>query len=128
MVAFTYPEGPKAKDNDDEVNSVSQKHKHIYVSHGAVVWVDEVVEELSDGHIYLQSPAKQGPPTLCFRRGTSGEMTRFYSHTIPISKRITPLSLSLGIVQVGVAPAGTECIQVHCQGGSTYPFSCDTVL
>lgn len=63
MLAFTYPEGPKAKDDDDEVNSVSQEHKHIYVGHGAVVRVDEVVEELSDGHIYLQSPAKQGPPT-----------------------------------------------------------------
>lgn len=58
MVAFTYPEGPKAKDDDDEVHSVSQEHKHIYVGHGTVVWVDEVVEELSDGHIYLQSPAK----------------------------------------------------------------------
>ena len=53
MVAFTYPKGPKAKDNDDEVNSVSQEHKHIHISHSTIVWVDEVVEELSDGHIYL---------------------------------------------------------------------------
>lgn len=101
MVAFTHPEGPKAKDDDDEVNSVSQEHQHIYVSHGAVVWVDEVVEELFDGHIYLQSPAKQRPPPLCFRRGTSGEMTRFYSHSIPLSKRVTPPSLSLGTVLLG---------------------------
>lgn len=60
----TYPKGPEAKDDDDKVNSVSQEHEHIHVGHSTVVWVDEVIEELSDGHIYLQSPAKQRPPAL----------------------------------------------------------------
>ena len=48
-----YPEGSEAKDNDDEVHGVHQKHKHIHVGDGAVVRVDEVVEELPDGHIKL---------------------------------------------------------------------------
>lgn len=60
----TYPKGPEAKDDDDKVNSVRQKHEHIHVGHSTVVWVDEVIEELSDRHIYLQSPAKQRPPAL----------------------------------------------------------------
>jgi hypothetical protein len=54
----TYPEGPEAKDNDDEVHGVCQKHKHIHVGDGALVRVDEVIE-LPDGHIELQGPMGQ---------------------------------------------------------------------
>ena len=56
-----YPEGPEAKDNGDEVHGVHQKHKHIHVGDGAVVRVDEVVEELPDGHIKLHGLMGQMP-------------------------------------------------------------------
>lgn len=55
----TYPEGPEAKDNDDEVHGVCREHKHIHVGNGALVRVDEVIEELPDGHIELQGPMGQ---------------------------------------------------------------------
>lgn len=55
----TYPEGPEAKDNDDKVHGVGQEHEHVHVGHSAVVGVDEVVEELPDGHVDLQSPGRQ---------------------------------------------------------------------
>ena len=57
----TYPEGPEAEDNDDEVHSVRQEHKHVHIGDGAVVGVDEVVEELPDGHVELQGPRGQTP-------------------------------------------------------------------
>lgn len=57
----TYPEGPEAEDNDDEVHGVRQEHKHVHVGDGAVVRVDEVVEELPDGHVELQGPMGQTP-------------------------------------------------------------------
>lgn len=57
----TYPEGPEAEDNDDEVHGVRQEHKHVHVGDGAVVGVDEVVEELPDGHVELQGPMGQTP-------------------------------------------------------------------
>lgn len=57
----TYPKGPEAEDNDDEVHGVRQEHKHVHVSDGTVVGVDEVVEELPDGHVELQGPMGQMP-------------------------------------------------------------------
>lgn len=104
LVAFTYPKGPKAKDNDDKVDSVSQEHKHIHISYSTVVWVDEVVEELSDGHIYLQSPEKQRPHPLA-----SGEAqvekwpdtTIILFLCIALLSQIGPPSLSFRTVLLG---------------------------
>ena len=91
----TYPKGPEAKDNDDKVDSVGQEHEHIHIGHGAVVGVDEVVEELSDGHIYLQSPAKQTPPLTCFGGGRMGGMTDTASQYLPFPFFVCCLSASL---------------------------------
>lgn len=52
-LAPTYPKGPEAEDDDDEVHSVGQEHQHIHISHSTVVWVDEVIEELPNGYIDL---------------------------------------------------------------------------
>jgi hypothetical protein len=51
----TYPKSPEAEDDDDKVNSVGQEHEHIHVCHSTVLWVDQVVEELTDGDVDLQS-------------------------------------------------------------------------
>lgn len=53
---ITYPKSPKPKHNDDEVHSICEEHQHINISHSTVFRVNEIVEKLSDGHIYLKSP------------------------------------------------------------------------
>lgn len=54
-----YPEGGVSKDDDDEVDGVGQKHQHVDVSDCAVLWVDQVMEELLHGKVDLQEPAKK---------------------------------------------------------------------
>lgn len=97
----TYPKGPKAEDNDDEVHSVSQEHEHIHVSHGAIVRVDEVVKELFDGHVDLQRPARwrPPPPTRLFQEGQDGRNDQTlpwchsYAFSFPVRSHL-PLSAS----------------------------------
>lgn len=42
----TYSKGRESKDNDHEVNCVSEEHQHIDVCDGAVLRMDQIVEEL----------------------------------------------------------------------------------
>lgn len=56
--SVTYPKSPKSKYNDDEVHSICEEHQHIHISHCTVVWMNKIVEKLSDGHIHLKSPKK----------------------------------------------------------------------
>ena len=56
MPSMTYPESPKTKHNDDEVHCICEEHQHIYISHSTVVWMNKIVEKLSDRHIHLESP------------------------------------------------------------------------
>lgn len=43
-----YPEGPEAKDDDDEVDGVSQEHEDVDVCDGAVLRLYQSSEELTD--------------------------------------------------------------------------------
>lgn len=55
---ITHSKSCEAKDNDDEVHRVSQEHQHIDVCHRTVVRVDQVVKELANGEVDLQSSAQ----------------------------------------------------------------------
>ena len=84
----TYPKGPEAEDDDDKVDGVCQEHEHVHVGHGAVVGVDEVVEELSDGHVELQGPVRQTPG-----EGDAGA-TGYSDRIIPSSASLPPPALT----------------------------------
>lgn len=50
----THAKSPESKNNDDEINRVGQKHEDVNVSHSAVFWVNEVIEELTNRNVDLQ--------------------------------------------------------------------------
>lgn len=52
----TYTEGPESKHDDDEVDGVGQEHQHVDVGDGAVLGMDQVVEELSHGKVDVHEP------------------------------------------------------------------------
>lgn len=54
----THPKGGVSKHNDDEVDCVSKKHQHVDVRDCAVLWVDQVMEELPHGKVDLHEPAE----------------------------------------------------------------------
>ena len=55
----TYTKRPESKHNDDEVDCVGEEHHHIDVCDGAVLWMDQVMEELPHGKIDLHEPAEK---------------------------------------------------------------------
>lgn len=54
-----YPKSPESKNDNDEVNGVSEKHQHVDVGHCAVLGVNQVVEKLTNGRVDLKSPGKK---------------------------------------------------------------------
>lgn len=56
----TNPESPKSENDDDEVDRVGQEHEHVDVGHGAVLRVDQVIEELPNGNVDIQNPETTG--------------------------------------------------------------------
>lgn len=50
---MTYSKGPESKHNDDEVNRVSKEHQHIDVRDGAVLRMDQIMEELPHREVDL---------------------------------------------------------------------------
>lgn len=54
----SYTKRPESKYDDDEIDGVSEEHQHIHVCHCAVLWMDQVIEELPHGKIYLHEPIK----------------------------------------------------------------------
>lgn len=55
-----HPKGPEAKDDDDEVDNVSQEHESINVSGCAVLGVQDVMEETSQGPVHALGPEGGG--------------------------------------------------------------------
>lgn len=55
----TNPKSPESKDNNDEVHSVGQEHEHVDVCHSAVLRVDQVIKELTDGNVNLKGAASK---------------------------------------------------------------------
>lgn len=55
----TYTEGPEPKYDDDKVDRVGKKHQHVDVCDCAVLWVDQVMEELPHGKVDLHEPARK---------------------------------------------------------------------
>lgn len=51
-----YSEGPEAKDDNDEVHSVSEEHEDVDVSDSAVLGLDQSSEELMERLIQRQTP------------------------------------------------------------------------
>lgn len=54
-----YSKGPEAKDDDDEVNGVGEKHEDVNISDGAVFWLDESSEEVKDGTVERHTPERE---------------------------------------------------------------------
>lgn len=52
----THPKGRVSKHDDDKVNGVSKKHEHVDVCDCAVLWVDQIMEELPHGKVDLHEP------------------------------------------------------------------------
>lgn len=50
-----YPKGPVSIYGHDEIDDINKKHEGVDVTHGAVVRVDDVIEELPDGEIDVKS-------------------------------------------------------------------------
>lgn len=55
----TYTERPESKHDDDEVDCVSEEHQHVDVCDRAVLWVDQVIEELTHRKVDLHEPTKK---------------------------------------------------------------------
>lgn len=53
-----HPKGPEAKDDDDEVDDVSQEHESIDVGGCAVLGVQDVMEETSQGPVHTLGPER----------------------------------------------------------------------
>lgn len=105
----TYPEGPEAEDNDDEVHGVRQEHKHIHIGDSAVVRVDEVVEELPDGHVELQGPMGQTPSVGWVEMQDLPETPSF--HPLLLSSTAPPPLLQAQDTPLGAeAPALTQTL------------------
>lgn len=45
----SHPKSRVPIDSDDEVDHIDEKHEGIDITDRTVVWVDDVIEELSDG-------------------------------------------------------------------------------
>lgn len=48
-IAGPHPKSPVPINGDNEVDDIDEKHEGIDVTHRTVLWVDDVVEELSYG-------------------------------------------------------------------------------
>lgn len=66
MKEFTqsHPESPVSIYGNDEVDDIDKKHEGVDVTHGTVIWVDDVVKELSYGQIDAKSSAAGMTTTL----------------------------------------------------------------
>lgn len=51
-----YPKGPEAKDDDDEINGVSEEHKDVNIRDSIVLWLNESSEELTYRIIERHTP------------------------------------------------------------------------
>lgn len=45
----SYPKSPVSINGDNEVDDINEKHQSVDVTHRAVLWVDDVIEELPYG-------------------------------------------------------------------------------
>ena len=45
LLSITHPESPKAKDDDDEVDDISQEHERVDVGGGSILSVEDTLEE-----------------------------------------------------------------------------------
>lgn len=55
----THPKCPVAIDSDNEVDYINEKHDGIYVTHGTVFGMDDVVEKLSNGQVNVKGTGKK---------------------------------------------------------------------
>lgn len=55
----TYTKRPESKHNDDEVDRVGEEHHHVDVCDCAVLWMDQVMEELPHRKVDLHEPAEK---------------------------------------------------------------------
>lgn len=54
-----HPKGPEAKDDDDEVDDISQEHESIDISGCTVLGVQDVMEEASQGPVHALGPERE---------------------------------------------------------------------
>lgn len=48
-----YPKCPIPKDNNNEIDNIDQEHDGIDIAYWAVLWVYDIIEELSDRQVDL---------------------------------------------------------------------------
>lgn len=58
LATRTYPKSRKTEEDDDEVDGVGQEYEHIDICQSAVLWMDQVVEELTNGQVDLHGPGE----------------------------------------------------------------------
>lgn len=55
---LVYPKSPVSINGDNEVDHVDEEHQSVDVTHRTVLWMDDVIEELSYGKVYVKSSAE----------------------------------------------------------------------
>lgn len=56
---LVYPKSPVSINGDNEVDHVDEEHQSVDVTHRTVLWMDDVIEELSYGKVYVKSSAER---------------------------------------------------------------------
>lgn len=59
---LTHPKGPKAKDDDDEVNDIGEEHEGVDISGRSVLGVKNTPEETLDRLVDFVNPAVRKTP------------------------------------------------------------------
>lgn len=68
-----YSKGPEAKDDDDEVDGVGKEHENVDVCDGAVLWLDQSSEELTDWMVDRQTSGTERERCLQKHRGLAAQ-------------------------------------------------------
>lgn len=59
QIKWTYPKSPVAKNDDYEIDNINQEHQGIDITHRTVLRVDDVIEELPDGKVYVKATERR---------------------------------------------------------------------